>query len=228
VLAGLLLAVVGAGVGLVAWQLGGNPRTAPPTSNPDTGPASVSSPRPGAILIVVPQQYQHVEYLPLRDVLDREGKMPVKAASTARTNCTAMPLSGLGSVTPDFLIDENLKAADFAAVVFVGGTIYEYKEERWPAGRVIHQLINDMLRDRKPVAAVASGIRVLAHHGTLLDRKAAHNDAVLKDIPNGAKEWIPTTPESPVVKDGYVMTTGDPRKGAQLARELLDHLRRRP
>lgn len=159
--AALLVLTLG---GVFAWQAMRTKRA----DRPDTPVPSASRAAPAVIdglpvLVVVAEEYNAGELLPVLDVL--RSRYPVKIASTGAAACrpVAWDRTPGAEIKPDLdLTKGNLRADDYRGILFPGGMIAKYKNENAPYGPLVGQLIADMHRQDKCVAALGEGIRVLA------------------------------------------------------------------
>jgi putative intracellular protease/amidase/predicted Ser/Thr protein kinase len=168
------------------------------------------------LLIIVPQEYYARDFEPMRDGILAAGKS-FKVASTAKTPCKA--LDKIAQVTPDLsLLDEPIKGSDFAGVLFPGGYVHQFKDDR-PGREIVANLVKEMKEAKKPVAAIDGGIVVLAFVGALKDRKVARHEKIEQKFPGGG-QWQPAS----VVQDDWLLTASSPSDAPQLTRKFLEAL----
>jgi serine/threonine protein kinase/putative intracellular protease/amidase len=183
------------------------------------------------ILVVVPQKYWYADFVPMRDVLEKEGKRVVKVASSSLKACQPMDNSGgTAEVTPNMVLNQDVRAADYAALVFVGGLVSELKDDPHPGAAQTRRLIDEMIASKKYVAALCWGQRILAAKpGAVQGKQVAGNHArikadVLREYANCGAIWV----DQSVVVDGYLITGAEPKDAAAFARTLLQCLNKNP
>lgn len=211
----IAVGVLAAAIGLV-WAVAGPFRHPRRQAVSDNRPVVAT----GKVLCVLAQKFDREGFVPVESLLRVEGGRKVVVASSAASPC--VPQDGLGQpVKPEVVITEDLRAGDYDAIVFVGGYIWEFKDNT-DAARVVARLIREMAAADKPVAALGGGQRILAAHGTLKGRKAASCSMVRQEMPDCGAQWQ----NQPVVEDGPIITGADTKDAWAFARALLKKLRR--
>ena len=66
-------------------------------------------------------------------------------------------------VVPDLALSDNVKAEDYAAIIFVGGKAPEFCTG--PAARHVKRLLDEFQQDKKPICAICAGQHVPAFYG---------------------------------------------------------------
>jgi len=163
------------------------------------------------LMVIAPDGFRDEELLVPQRVLQDRGARVVVASRTTET-CKGM----LGAeVTPDIALDQ-VQGADYAAVVFVGGsgakTYFEDAKARglaraaWKADRV--------------VAAICIAPGILAREGLLKGRAATawkSEQATLRE--HGARVL-----DVPVVRDERLVTANGPQAAEQFGRAITEAL----
>ncbi len=137
-----------------------------------------ADPLPVLLVIADQRDFYYKEYGDTRIGLEAEGLSVQVAATTTNPSRphpgTGEPAGTDGTVVPDVAL-ANVDAADYSAIVFVGGwgsSMYQYAFEGTYANaayngdlatkEVVNDLINDFADQDKHVAAVCHGVTVLA------------------------------------------------------------------
>jgi putative intracellular protease/amidase len=135
-------------------------------------PAAAQSPAP-VLMVIANRDYWYQEYASMRQVLEARGLQVVVAAGTV-ADTVAQGKRLKIPVRPDLpLVDAN--AADYSAIVFVGGwgaSSYQYAFQGTYANGIyrpvdavaaaVNRLINDFVAQDKYVVALSHGVTVLA------------------------------------------------------------------
>lgn len=136
-----------------------------------------ASPLPVLLVIADSQDFYYQEYGDTRDSLEQEGVAVQVAATTLTPSLphagTGEPEGMNGAVVPDITL-ANVDAADYSAIVFVGGwgsSMYQYAfpgdyvndhyDGDLATKQVVNNLINEFLDSDKFVAAICHGTTVL-------------------------------------------------------------------
>jgi serine/threonine protein kinase/putative intracellular protease/amidase len=175
------------------------------------------------VLLVLPEEHEGVALAGLQRALANASSVKTTVASSG-AHCKPVPWSPGREVRAELVLDQNIESEPYDAVILVGGHIFKYKDAQWPSRDVVRNLLADMLRAGKPVAAVASGQRVLAAHDVLKGRKAALPSFQTAPLGVTDVEWV----KQPVVADQHVITAGRPEDAEELVRVLLEQLRSSP
>lgn len=126
------------------------------------------------LMVIANQDFYYQEYATVRNELAARGLRVVVAAGRTSDAIPQAASSPRGIVRPDLDLGDA-SAADYSAVVFVGGwgaSSYQYAFSgtyQSPAHQpdpyvadAVNRLINDLADQDKPVAAVSHGVTVLA------------------------------------------------------------------
>ena len=159
------------------------------------------------LMIIAPENFRDEEYKEPRRILEGKG-CRVTVAST-RTK-PAKGMLGM-TVTPDITIDK-VKAADFDAVIFVGGYGAEtyYQDER------AHALAADTAKSGKPLAAICVAPTILANAGLLKGKAATVWESQSKALVAGGAKYT----GKPVERDGLIVTADGPASAVKFGEEI--------
>ncbi|HKB00978.1 MAG TPA: protein kinase [Gemmataceae bacterium] len=165
----------------------------------------LSSPlAPRTVLIVLPGEYEPVNYQPIRDGLERQGGLQIRVASFADEPVRPVAWSPGPEFRPELTVGPNLKIEDFAAVVFPGGHYWEHQKLQPDRFAHIGRFIHGMFAARKCVAGFDEGVSVIAANNLLGGRRATAIDAIRARHPLAAQWDL----NGPVVEDGGLVTAG--------------------
>jgi protease I len=163
------------------------------------------------LMVIAPENFRDEEYLEPRRILEGRG-----CAITVASTRTGPAKGMLGAVvTPDTTLDQ-VRAADFDAVLFVGGNGAEvlYSDRR------AHLLATDAIAGGKPLAAICVSPTILANAGVLKGRRATVWPGQSKALIAGGADYT----GRPVERDGSIITGAGPdaatRFGEEVARAL--------
>lgn len=161
-----------------------------------------------AIFIIAFQNFRDEEYFRPREVLEKAG-FQITVASTEKG--IAQGIEG-GEVKIDFTID-SVKAADFDAVIFVGGPgAIKHQDNKG-----FHQLAQGAMGQGKIVAAICIAPTILAKAGVLDGKRATVWSSALDRRPvQLLQEEGAIFENKPVVIDGKLITA----TGPQVAKEF--------
>ena len=163
------------------------------------------------LMVIAPDNFRDEEYREPRRILESKG-CAVTVASTSTKPAKGM----LGAlVTPDTTLDK-VKAADYDAVIFVGG----YGAERLFGDRHAHALAADTVKGGKTLGAICVSPTILANAGLLRGKRATVWPDQSKALIAGGANYT----GAPVEQDGKVITADGPASavtfGETIARAL--------
>lgn len=167
------------------------------------------------LMIIAPQDFRDEELLEPKRILSEAGAQ-VTVASTKDGEATGM----LGAkVRPDTVVDSQ-KAADYQAVVVVGGM--GSPEHLWNH-KHIHKLLTDAHTNGRVIGGICLSGAVLANAGVLAGKKATvwATDESLAALQNGKATYI----KDHVVHDGNVITADGPEAAVDFGQKLVAALR---
>jgi protease I len=181
-----------------------------PTPVPAT-PTGLPTPEKGRVLMVIaPENFRDEEYARPREILESAGYAVVVAS---RSRETARGMLGM-RVQPDLLLSEA-RAADYDAVVFVGGS---GAQTYWDDPEA-HRLAQEAADGGKVVAAICIAPVILARAGVLEGKQAT-----VFDPPSLCAELTAhgaTCTGASVQRDGRTVTASGPQAAEDFARSIL-------
>lgn len=164
------------------------------------------------LLVVASRDFRDEEYLQPREEFEQAGYR-VTVASTTRAKVTG----SLGeTVVPDTLIDE-VSAAQFDAVVFVGG----YGSTEYFHLEAAHRLAREAVAAGKPVGALCYGPVILANAGVLAGKRATCHPAQAKALKAAGARYSRRLLE----QDANIVTAAGPLTARLLGRTMVDMLK---
>jgi protease I len=166
------------------------------------------------LMVIAPDQFRDEELLEPKQLLTEAGAT-VQVASTKSAEAKGM----LGAlVTPDLVL-ADAKSADYQAVIVVGGM--GSPDHLWNEPK-LHQIVRDLHKDNKVVAAICLSGAVLANAGVLKGKRATVWPMYesLKALSDGNAQYI----EQPVVQDGKLITANGPEAAHQFGETIIAEL----
>jgi protease I len=159
------------------------------------------------LMVIAPDNFRDEEYFEPRRILEAKGCAVTVASTTTR------PAKGmLGAlVTPDTTLD-RVRAAEYDAVVFVGG----YGAERLFRDPQAHALARDAAAEGKPLGAICVSPAILANAGVLKGKRATVWPDQSKALVAGGASYT----AQPVEKDGRIITADGPQSAARFGEEI--------
>jgi len=179
-------------------------------------PGGKSETRP-ALLVVLPAEYDPDDYGAFRRAV--EGKFVLRIGSTSAEACRPVAWKPQGDTVPvdvDFSKGQ-IETDGYAGIVFLGGNIYQYKEAGASMARPIWDAMLAIAGKNKPVAALGSGIRVLAAVEQMNDKPLALFDEQANGMFPQHRVWK----DEPVVVDRMLVTARDSRAADAFVAELV-------
>ncbi|MFH0762806.1 MAG: DJ-1/PfpI family protein [Candidatus Omnitrophota bacterium] len=165
-----------------------------------------------AVMIIAPENFRDEEFFEPKEVLEGCG-VEVKVASINLD----LAVGKLGAkVKPDILL-EDVRAKDFDAVIFVGGTGSKIYFDDQQA----HNLAREALKEGRIVAAICIAPLILARAGILKDRRATVFSSEEKELKELGAEYS----GRPVEKDGFIITAAGPFAATEFGREIAKALK---
>lgn len=166
------------------------------------------------LMVIAPDQFRDEELLTPKQVLSDAGATVV-VASTKAGEAKGM----LGArVTPDIVLSDA-KAHDYAAIVVVGGM--GSPEYLWEEPK-LHELVKEMSRDGKVVAAICLSGAALAKAGVLNGKHATvwSMPESLQALKDGKANYV----QEHVVQDGKFITADGPEAAQEFAQVIAAEL----
>jgi len=163
------------------------------------------------LMVIAPDQFRDEEYREPRRIFEEHG-CAVTVASTVSRPVTGM----LGMVvTPDVTLD-NVRSADFDAVVFVGGA---GARELFGDKRA-HLLATETALGGRPLGAICVSPTILANAGVLKGRRATVWPDQAKALAAGGARYT----GEPVTADGAIITADGPPSAAKFGEAVAKAL----
>ncbi len=192
----------------------------PPDNDEISQPADepVLLPRGGEVprrvlFVLPPRNLWYDDYGPVRAVLEA-GNVEVVTTSTVDV-VNADPAGGGRPVRVDLPLT-RVNAKDYGAIVFPGGEVTAYMQDR-PHGDRVKRLINAMTASDRFVAAICGGQMVLADAGELDGKSVALNEEVYEGFRYRNIHWR----RQPVVISGHVITADSPEAARAFGSALM-------
>lgn len=138
-------------------------------------------------------------------------------ASAANAPSELVESSPPGVAIPDLPLDSSLKADDYAAIIFVGYDTSEFATGGAAASDT-RRLVNEFQMQKKVLASLCTGQRVLAQHGALRGKRVARCEYVRGDeIDVAGGEQTDLAIET----HGLVVTAENVRNAPEFLRAIL-------
>jgi len=163
------------------------------------------------LMIIAPRDFRDEEYLRPRKVFEKYGYEVVVASSSLAESSGMLGLKA----KPDIAL-KDVRAADYKAVVFVGG---KGAQVFWE-DKMAHRLAQDFFGRDKIVAAICIAPVILANAGILEGSKAT---CFMTERPRLAEKGAIVS-EEPVVRDGDIVTASGPEAADLFAVQIVDAL----
>ncbi len=157
-------------------------------------------------MVVAFQGYDTTEFWEPRKIFEQQGMQVTVVSSQA-----GEAISGGGVAVPVDLVIDRLKAKDFDAIVFVGGSgsglFYHHK--------MAHTIARDAVAQDKVLAAICAGTSTLAHSGVLKGKRATgyYKEPIVSNGGIYGKEFV--------ITDGKIVTAIGPNVVKEFARAVL-------
>ncbi len=163
------------------------------------------------VALLVAELYQELEYwYPYYRLLE-EGAEVVTVGPEARTY-----RSKLGYPAEAKLAAERAKAEDFDALVIPGG----YAPDMMRRDPAMVQLVREIHRQGKPVAAICHAGWMPASAGILSGKRVTSFFAIKDDLVNAGAQWV----DQEVVRDGNLITSRTPEDLPAFCRAIIEAL----
>jgi len=160
------------------------------------------------VLIFVDDGYEDLEFWYPKIRLEEEGAVVDVAAAERRTYRGKYGYPATAAVTFD---DVDTSAYD--ALVIPGGHAPD-RIRRFPTAIAI---VQEMMRAKKPVAAICHGPQVLISAGALRGKRATCFISIADDVENAGAEYV----NADVVADGGVITSRTPADLPTFCRAII-------
>jgi len=168
-------------------------------------------------MVIAPSNFRDEELLDTKRVLESAG---VNVMVASRTTAESRGMFG-ALARPNIALD-RARAADFDAVVFVGGS----GAKAYFDDRVAHSLARDAAGAGKLVAAICIAPSILARAGLLRGRRATVWDDQGPSGPfvGNLRAGGATFTGEEVVRDGLFVTANGPKAAEKFGRMLVESL----
>ncbi len=164
------------------------------------------------VMIIAPQVFRDEELLEPKAVFEKNG-LEVTIASSSLNESRGM----LGAkVKPDILI-QDIKVADFAAIIFVGGS----GSSCYWQDPVAYKIAKEANSSGKVVAAICIAPVTLANAGILVGKRATVFSSEAGKLKAKGAQYT----AQPVEKDGNIITGSGPAAAKEFAQEILEAIK---
>jgi len=169
------------------------------------------------LMVIAPSNFRDEELLDTKRVLESAG---VKVTVACRTTAESRGMFG-ARARPDIALDKA-RAADYDAVVFVGGS----GSKVYFDDRAAHSLARDAAGAGKVVGAICIAPSILARAGLLRGRRATVWDDQGPSGPfvGNIRAGGATFADEEVVRDGQFVTANGPAAAKRFGRMLVESL----
>ena len=163
-------------------------------------------------MIIAPRNFRDEEYFQPKVVLQAEGAMIDTIADTKEEEATGM--KG-GKAKIDKTLDKA-KAADYEAVVFVGGS----GAAKYFTNKKAFDFTKQAVEAGKVIGAICIAPSILANAGVLKGKKATCFSSEKQNLQKAGAQ----AQDKPVIVDGKVITASGPEAAMEFGRELVKAL----
>lgn len=165
-------------------------------------------------LVIAPEAFRDEELFVPQEQLKEAGAQAI-IASTKTGEAKGM-LGGTAQVETTI---KDLKSSELDAVVVVGGM--GSPDHLW-GNSELHNLVNELHKADKLVAAICLSGAALANAGILNGKKATVWECPesLEALENGKAEYV----KQPVVQDGKIITANGPEAAPEFAELIINEL----
>jgi protease I len=166
---------------------------------------------PRILMIIAPRDFRDEEYLDSRAAFDAAGFDTTVASTT-----TGRVRGALGTWVAIDLALAEARAADYDALVFVGGD----GAAAYFDSPIAHRLCIEAHRDGRVLAALCIAPSILANAGVLTDRRATCHPSRRAHLATcGA-----VLDDAPVVVDGWHVTADGPMSATDFGRAVVERV----
>lgn len=160
-----------------------------------------------ALFIIAQQNFRDEELLAPKDIMEKRG---IKTAVAAKAKSQALGKLG-AEVMPDLALAE-VKASDFDAVIFVGGTgARDYYDDQDAL-----KVARDFKAAGKIIAGICAGPSILANAGVLIGKNVTGFPSEEENIKSKGAFYTGMQVEI----DGLVVTAKDPSAAKEFGEKL--------
>jgi protease I len=181
------------------------------TSTP-VPPTATSTPVPTLgnkqILLVIQERFNESEYGRPRAMLEKKGAVVTVASLSLDV---VKSYSGGKRVRPDVLLSD-VRAADYDAIVFVGGYPYD------PDVPEMHRVAQEAIAEGKLVAGICNGVITLAKASVLESKRVT---TLTYQPASELEEAGAILTDAPVERDGLIITGNGPEASGQFGEAIV-------
>ena len=160
------------------------------------------------ILIFVDDGYEDLEFWYPRIRLEEEGAVVDVAAAKRRVY-----EGKYGYPAPADVAFGDVDASAYDALVIPGG----HAPDRIRRSKTAVTIVKEMVRAKKPVAAICHGPQLLISAGALRGKRATCFESIRDDVANAGAEYV----DAEVVVDGGVITSRTPADLPAFCRAII-------
>ncbi len=193
--------------------------------DPTKANASVEE-RAARIMLLIPSRglwladYKYVADEVQRLKGQKSGALQLEVVGTTRQPALLAPGSLQGRVVPDRILDAQVRASDYDALIVVGYDTSEFVPGG-SFGSQVERLLQEFAAQNKPVASLCAGQRILLEHGFARGKRVATCEFVLPQAVAAAGANIGS---GRVVQDGILITATADQDAPQLLRNISNLL----
>jgi protease I len=176
-----------------------------------------SSTMNSVVLVIASEGYQSIEYSVPKSILENSGITVITASDKP-----GMATSQDGATTRIDTTLDKVSVDDIDALFFIGGTAsLDHLDNE-----ASHTLLNQIAKKRKPFGAICLSVRILAHAGVLVGKRATgwDGDSELEKI---FKQAGATYIRNDVVVDGNLITAVGPHAAQEFGAKILNAISHR-
>ena len=160
-------------------------------------------------MIIASQKFRDEEYLVPKSFFEKKG-FKVITASSSLSSSTGM----LGATAQADILIKKVKAEDYDAVVFVGGS---GAQEYW-SDPLAHEIAKKANQSAQVLAAICIAPVTLANAGLLQGKKATVWSSEIKQLQDQGAQLS----QAAVVRDGKIITANGPQAALDFAETIME------
>ncbi len=165
-----------------------------------------------ALFVIAPEVFRDEEYAEPKEALQRQG-VQVTTASTEIGTCTGK----LGMVAHAEIALRDVRAADYDAVVFIGGAGAQIFFD----DPIAHDLAREAFAQQSVIGAICIAPSILARAGLLNGVEATCFSSQEADLRSHGARYS----ETAVVRDGSIVTANGPDAARSFGEAIADALK---
>lgn len=165
-------------------------------------------------MLVAFREFRDEEYFIPKQILERAGAKIITASAS-----TGKAIGKLGGDTEVNILISDLKAADYDAILFIGGP----GAAKYIDDETCHQIARETVETGKVLGAICIAPAILAKAGVLKGKKATvWSSPMDKSAVKILKENGAVFQEESVVADGKIVTASGPLAAKEFAETIID------